>query len=108
MHYTNFSYDNLLKRGIRISLRSKVNDSLISGLRLVDCLLPTGRGQRQLIMGDRNTGSTSLFISGLLSNNIGNCSTDGLGTKRLIGLYVGLNQSLSKLSKLIVSLYYMN
>jgi len=35
-------------------------------------------------------------------------SIDGFGTKRLFGLYVGLNQSLSKLSKLISSLYYMN
>ena len=47
------AYDNLLQRGIRIALRSKVNDSLITGLRIVDSLLPIGRGQRQLILGDR-------------------------------------------------------
>ncbi len=44
-----WSYDNPLKRGIRIALRAKVNDSLITGLRVVDSILPVGRGQRQLI-----------------------------------------------------------
>ena len=55
MHYTIFSYDNLFKRGIRIASRTKVNDSLITGLRVVDSILPVGRGQRQLILGDRYT-----------------------------------------------------
>jgi F0F1-type ATP synthase alpha subunit len=55
-----FSHDNPLKRGIRIALRAKVNDSLITGLRVVDSILPVGRGQRQLILGDRYTGKTSL------------------------------------------------
>ena len=41
------SYNNTLKRGCRIDLRAKVNDSLITGLRVVDCILPVGRGQRQ-------------------------------------------------------------
>ena len=43
------SYNNVLKRGCRIALRAKVNDSLITGLRVVDSILPVGRGQRQLI-----------------------------------------------------------
>jgi len=44
-----FSHDNPLKRGIRIALRAKVNDSSITGLRVVDSILPVGRGQRQLM-----------------------------------------------------------
>jgi len=106
----NFSYDNLLKRGIRIALRAKVNDSLITGLRVVDSILPVGRGQRQLILGDRYTGKTSLFLSTLLQSSAMNIlgSIDGLGTKRLFGLYIGISQSLSKLMRLISSLYYTN
>jgi F-type H+-transporting ATPase subunit alpha len=101
-----FSYDNLLRRGIRIALRAKVNDSVITGLRVVDSVLPVGRGQRQLILGDRYTGKTSLFLSTMLQSlGLGILGTmDGLGTKRLFGLYVGLNQSLNRLSKLIVLL----
>ena len=43
------SYNNALKRGCRIALRAKVNNSIITGLRVVDSILPVGRGQRQLI-----------------------------------------------------------
>ena len=101
-----FSHDNPLKRGIRIALRAKVNDSLITGLRVVDSILPVGRGQRQLILGDRYTGKTSIFLSLLITSNSFNGlgSNDGFGTKRLFGIYIGMNQNLSKLSKLISSL----
>ena len=98
--------NNLLKRGCRIALRAKVNDSSISGLRVVDSILPVGRGQRQLILGDRYTGKTSISLSFLITSNRFNFigSIDGFGTKRLFALYIGMNQNLSKLSKLINSL----
>jgi F0F1-type ATP synthase alpha subunit len=100
-------YNNVLKRGCRISLRSKVNDCIIAGLRVVDSILPVGRGQRQLILGDRYTGKTSIFLSLLISCNIFNFvgSVDGFGTKRIFGLYIGMNQNLNKLSKIISSLF---
>lgn len=105
-----FRYDNLLQRGIRIALRSKVNDSLITGLRIVDSLLPVGRGQRQLILGDRYTGKTTLFMNIILSSSGINqvSSIDGLGTKRLFGIYIGLNLNLNKISKLILYLNNSN
>jgi F0F1-type ATP synthase alpha subunit len=83
-----------------------VNDSLITGLRLVDSILPMGKGQRQLILGDRYTGKTSIFLSVLVISNTFNllAAIDGFGTKRLFGLYIGLNQNLSKLTQLIYSL----
>jgi F0F1-type ATP synthase alpha subunit len=93
----------LLKRGCRIALRAKVNDSLISGLTVVDSILPVGRGQRQLILGDRYTGKTSIFLSFLITSNRFNYlgSMDGFGTKRLFAVYIGMNQNLSKLSQLM-------
>ena len=105
LFYLNFSYNNLLKRGTRIALRAKVNDSLIFGVQLIDSLLPVGRGQRQLILGDRYTGKTSLFSFSLLHSSMVNVmhTLDGFGSKRLFGLYIGLSQSLNKLSKLIHS-----
>jgi len=108
--FINFSYYNLLKRGVRISLRSKVNDSLITGLRIVDSILPVGRGQRQLILGDRYTGKTSIYLSLLLHCNYLSLSgsIEGMGTKRIFGLYVGINQNLSKLSKFISFIYLIN
>jgi F0F1-type ATP synthase alpha subunit len=101
--YYSFVYYNLLKRGARIALRSKVNDYLLSGLRIVDSILPIGRGQRQLILGDRYTGKTSIYLCMVLKLNIINTlgSIDGLGSRRIFGIYIGMNQNLSKLSKLI-------
>ena len=96
-------YTNILNIGSRIALRPKVNDSLVIGLGTVDSILPIGRGQRQLILGDRYTGKTSIFLVLLRHanrmNSIG--SIDGLGTRRLIALYIGINQNLSKLSSTI-------
>ena len=96
-------YHNLLKRGVRIASRSKVNDSIITGLRITDSSSPVGRGQRQLILGDRYTGKTTIFIAlSLFSNFMSNIGTiDGSGTRRLFGLYIGINQNPSKLSKCI-------
>jgi F-type H+-transporting ATPase subunit alpha len=76
----------------------------------VDSILPVGRGQRQLILGDRYTGKTSCFLFMLFSASILNMlgSVDGFGSKRIFAIYVGLNQSLNKLSKLVNILWYMN
>ena len=104
------SYYNSLKRGVRIALRSKVNDSLITGLRIVDSILPVGRGQRQLILGDRYTGKTSIYLSLLLHCNYLSLlgSIEGLGTKRIFAIYIGINQNLSKLSKFISFIWLIN
>jgi len=106
------SYNWIFKRGVRIALRSKVNESLITGVRLIDSLLPVGRGQRQLILGDRSTGKTSIFIYTILSCYYFNyiSSIDGFGIKRLFCIYIGICLNLSKLSKLlsyIIFNYYL-
>lgn len=47
--------------------RSPVNESLLTGTKLIDTLFPIGRGQRELILGDRQTGKTTLAIDAILS-----------------------------------------
>jgi len=94
---------SILNKGTRIALRSKVNESVVTGLSIVDVMLPIGRGQRQLVLGDRNTGKSSIFLSTLINSSRTNAlgSIDGLGSKRLMGIYVAINQNLSKLVKFI-------
>ncbi len=89
--------------GCRSSLRWKINDTLVTGSIFADSLLPIGCGQRQLIIGDRFIGKTSIFITLILANCIHNYvnSIDGLGTKKLFAVYIGINQNLSKIFKLI-------
>ena len=52
----------LFNKGSRVPLRGKVNEAVSTGVRVVDTILPIGRGQRQLIIGDRFTGKTSIYI----------------------------------------------
>ena len=103
-----FIYYNLIKRGVRISLRSTINDSLITGLRIVDSILPVGKGQRQLILGDRYTGKTSIYLSLLLHCNYLSLlgSIEGLGTKRIFGIFfiISLNSMFYSLLGLILRL----
>lgn len=77
----------------RISLRGKVNQPLLTGVSTIDSFLPIGRGQRQLILGDRGTGKTYLFkliVEALVLNK-----------HRFIPIYVGINQVLSRLPNLL-------
>ena len=46
-----------------------MNEPIMTGLRVVDTILPIGRGQRQLIIGDRFTGKTSIYINSIINNN---------------------------------------
>jgi F-type H+-transporting ATPase subunit alpha len=96
----------LLIRGVRIALRAKINDSLPTGLRISDSIIVIGRGQRQLILGDRYTGKTTICISVMLRSNCNNSlgAIDGFGSTRFLGLYIGINQNISKLVKI---LYYI-
>jgi len=50
-----------------IVARAPVNESLHTGLKIVDALIPIGRGQRELILGDRQTGKTALAVDAILS-----------------------------------------
>ncbi|MCG8431340.1 MAG: hypothetical protein MJA29_09240 [Candidatus Omnitrophica bacterium] len=91
-------------------MRSKVNDSLLVGMRIIDTLLPVGRGQRQLILGDRYSGKSSIFFTILIKLNIFNIigSIDGFGSRRAFGIYIGINLNLSKLNSIINSLLLIN
>jgi F-type H+-transporting ATPase subunit alpha len=66
---------------------------------VVDTILPIGRGQRQLIIGDRFTGKTSIYLNTIINNNRNNFikSIDGFGSKRLYGVYIAINQNLSRI-----------
>ena len=49
-----------------------VNEAVTTGVRVVDTILPIGRGQRQLIIGDRFTGKTSIYINTIINQNRNN------------------------------------
>ena len=66
----------LFNKGSRVPLRGKVNEAVTTGVRVVDTILPIGRGQRQLIIGDRFTGKTSIYINTIINQNRNNLDMD--------------------------------
>ena len=78
----------LFNKGSRVPLRGKVNEAVTTGVRVVDTILPIGRGQRQLIIGDRFTGKTSIYIQSIINQNRNNYikSVEGFGCKRVLGV----------------------
>ena len=65
-----------------------MNEALTTGLRVVDTILPIGRGQRQLIIGDRFTGKTTVYVNTMINQNRNNYlkSVEGFGSKRVFGV----------------------
>ncbi len=74
--------------------REPVNRPLQTGVKAIDALIPIGRGQRELIIGDRQTGKTALAIDTILNQK----------GKDLICIYVAIGQKESKVAKLVTKL----
>ena len=55
-----------------IITRQSVNEPMITGIKSIDCLVPIGRGQRELVIGDRQTGKTSICIDAILNQKYEN------------------------------------
>ena len=71
--------------------RKSVHQSLATGLKVIDALVPIGKGQRELIIGDRKTGKTSIAIDAIL-NQKGWLSISSLTCLKVKILYVFMSQ----------------
>ena len=74
-----------------INARSPVNEPLLTGILGIDSLIPVGKGQRELIIGDRQTGKTSIAVDAIINQrNV----KDG---KRVFCIYVAIGQKRSSI-----------
>ncbi|MEK7066284.1 MAG: F0F1 ATP synthase subunit alpha, partial [Patescibacteria group bacterium] len=78
--------------------RSSVNTPLHTGIKAIDSMIPVGRGQRELIIGDRQTGKTSIALDVIL--NQGQDKKNG----QVICIYVAIGQKTSKIARIVRSL----
>ena len=78
--------------------REKVSVPLQTGIKSVDAIIPIGRGQRELIIGDRGTGKTAIAIDTIINQK--NLSED----KRPICVYVAIGQKKSKVARIVAKL----
>ncbi|MBI2011527.1 F0F1 ATP synthase subunit alpha [Candidatus Daviesbacteria bacterium] len=72
--------------------REAVNQPVQTGIKAIDALIPIGRGQRELIIGDRNTGKTTIAIDTIINQ------------KDVFCIYVAIGQKVSKVAQLVAKL----
>ena len=85
-----------------VMMRKSVHEPLQTGIKAIDAMIPIGRGQRQLIIGDRKTGKTALAIDAVL-NQKGNWET-GDPTKQVRCIYVAVGQKGSTIASVRATL----
>ena len=73
--------------------RKSVHEPMQTGIKAIDALIPIGRGQRELIIGDRQTGKTAVILDTILNQKIANQGTDE--SKKLYCIYVAVGQKRS-------------
>ncbi|KAF3154494.1 Alpha subunit of the F1 sector of mitochondrial F1F0 ATP synthase [Orbilia oligospora] len=82
--------------------RQSVREPMQTGLKSVDAMVPIGRGQRELIIGDRQTGKTAVALDTILNQKRWNSGSDE--TKKLYCIYVAVGQKRSTVAQLVKTL----
>ena len=82
--------------------RKSVHEPMQTGLKAIDSLIPIGRGQRELIIGDRQTGKTAVIIDTILNQKEANESDDE--SKKLYCIYVSIGQKRSTVAQIVKTL----
>jgi F-type H+/Na+-transporting ATPase subunit alpha len=98
------------KRGIAdvkapgIIPRKSVHEPMATGLKSVDAMIPIGRGQRELIIGDRQTGKTAVALDAILNQAQVNAAAGDDEGKKMYCVYVAIGQKRSTVAQLVKKL----
>ena len=101
---------NATQRGIAdvkapgIIPRKSVHEPMATGLKSVDAMIPIGRGQRELIIGDRQTGKTAVALDAMLNQQQVNDAAEGDEGKKMYCVYVAIGQKRSTVAQLVKKL----
>jgi F-type H+/Na+-transporting ATPase subunit alpha len=82
-----------------IIARKSVHEPLQTGLKVVDSLVPIGRGQRELIIGDRQTGKTSIAIDAIINQSFYNNTAEE--SDKVYCVYVAIGQKRSSVAQIV-------
>ncbi|HEY8290121.1 MAG TPA: F0F1 ATP synthase subunit alpha [Acetobacteraceae bacterium] len=99
---TNVSRSRVEVKAPGIIPRKSVHEPMQTGLKAIDALIPIGRGQRELIIGDRQTGKTAVIIDTIINQKSINAGTDE--KKKLYCIYVAIGQKRSTVAQLVRTL----
>ena len=84
--------------------RRSVHEPMATGLKSVDAMIPIGRGQRELIIGDRQTGKTALALDTVLNQKSYNDAAGNDESTKLYCVYVAIGQKRSTVAQLVKKL----
>jgi F-type H+-transporting ATPase subunit alpha len=84
--------------------RKSVHEPMATGLKAVDAMIPIGRGQRELIIGDRQTGKTAVALDAILNQKAYNDAAGDDESKKLYCIYVAIGQKRSTVAQLVKKL----
>ena len=90
------------RKALGVMARQPVTQPLQTGIKAVDSMIPIGRGQRELIIGDRQTGKTAVAIDAIINQKKINESTDE--KKKLYCVYVAIGQKRSTVAQITKTL----
>ena len=82
--------------------RKSVHEPMQTGLKAIDALIPIGRGQRELVIGDRQTGKTAVIIDAIINQKTVNATGDE--SAKLYCIYVAIGQKRSTVAQLVRTL----
>ena len=82
--------------------RQSVHEPMQTGLKAIDALIPVGRGQRELIIGDRQTGKSAVAIDAMINQRTNNAGTDEKA--KLYCIYVAIGQKRSTVAQIVRTL----
>jgi len=82
--------------------RQSVHEPMQTGLKAIDALIPVGRGQRELIIGDRQTGKSAVAIDAMINQRGANAGTDE--KLKLYCIYVAIGQKRSTVAQIVRTL----
>jgi F-type H+-transporting ATPase subunit alpha len=84
--------------------RKSVHEPMATGLKAIDAMIPIGRGQRELIIGDRQTGKTAVALDTILNQKSYNDDAGDDQSKKLYCVYVAVGQKRSTVAQLVKKL----
>ena len=84
--------------------RKSVHEPMQTGLKAIDSLIPIGRGQRELIIGDRQTGKTAIAVDTFINQKPVNDAAGDDDSKKLFCIYVAVGQKRSTVAQIVKTL----
>ena len=93
--------NRLEKKAPGIMPRKSVHEPMSTGIKAIDALVPIGRGQRELIIGDRQTGKSAVVMDTILNQKAVNEAANGDESKKMYCVYVAIGQKRSTVAQFV-------